>query len=52
MDAQDTALKEQLAIWVQESPSGLWTKLPSTVFLDLKELKTDIPGFSGYAAAY
>jgi hypothetical protein len=52
MDAQDTALKEQLAIWVQESPGGLWTKLSSALFLDLEELEVDITGFSGYAAAY
>jgi hypothetical protein len=52
MDAQDTALKEQLAIWVQESPGGLWTKLSSALFLDLEELVADVAGFSGYAAAY
>jgi hypothetical protein len=52
MDAQDTALKEQLAIWEQESPGGLWTKLSSALFLDLEELVADVAGFSGYAAAY
>jgi hypothetical protein len=52
VNAQDSALKAQLAVWVQESAGGLWTKMSSVLFLDFNELETAIPGFSGYAAAY
>jgi hypothetical protein len=52
VDAQDSALKAQLSIWVQESAGGLWTQLSSTLALDLEELTVGIGGFSGYAAAY
>jgi hypothetical protein len=52
VNARDAELKTQLAVWVQETRGGLWTKLSGALFLDLKELETDIPGFSGYAAAY
>jgi hypothetical protein len=52
VNAQDSALKSQLSIWVQESAGGLWTQLSSTLVLDLEQLTVDIRGFSGYAAAY
>jgi hypothetical protein len=52
VNAQDSALKAQLSIWVQESAGGLWTQVSSTLSLDLEELTASIGGFSGYAAAY
>jgi hypothetical protein len=52
VDSQDGALKGQLAVWVQESPSASWTRMSSALFLDLAQLSTKVPGFSGYAVAY
>lgn len=52
VDTTDAMLKSELAIWVQETPGAPWSKLPSTVFLDVEQLVVAVPGFSGYAAAY
>jgi hypothetical protein len=52
VNGNDDQLRGQLAIWVQETPGGLWTKMSSALFLDLEELEVNVAGFSGYAAAY
>ena len=52
VDAQDDALRAQLSFWVQETSGGLWTKLQTTLILDLREADGSIDGFSGYALAY
>lgn len=52
IDSADASLKTQLHIWGQETPGGVWTRMPSALFLDVEELVVGIPGFSGYAAAY
>jgi hypothetical protein len=52
VDALDTQLEAEVALWVQEIPGGLWTRLTTAFFLDLQSLDGAIPGFSGYAAAY
>ena len=52
VDAKDEEDRKALSVWVQESPGGLWAKVKSALFLDLRELQGGIAGFSGYAAAY
>jgi hypothetical protein len=52
IDARDTQLEAEVALWAQETPGGLWTRLTTALFLDLQSLDGAIPGFSGYAAAY
>jgi hypothetical protein len=52
IDARDAQLEAEVALWVQETPGGLWTRLTTALFLDLQSLDGAIPGFSGYAAAY
>jgi hypothetical protein len=52
VDALDAQLEAEVALWVQETPGGLWTRLTTALFLDLQSLDGAISGFSGYAAAY
>ena len=52
VDAQDEEARKMLSVWVQEAPGGLWARVKSALFLDLRELQGGIAGFSGYAAAY
>ncbi|CAN5912946.1 hypothetical protein BH11GEM1_BH11GEM1_02350 [soil metagenome] len=52
VDVQDEEARTMLSVWVQEAPGGLWAKVKSALFLDLRELQGGIAGFSGYAAAY
>ncbi len=52
VDDKDEQARKSLSVWVQEAPGGLWAKVKSALFLDLRELQGGIAGFSGYAAAY
>ena len=52
VDAADTALRSQLAVWRQEASGLPWAKLSSKVEIEIDEVSADIVGFSGYALAY
>ena len=52
VDAGDVAIQSQLAIWRQEVPGQPWLKMGSVQISNLKELDAELPGFTGYAAAY
>jgi hypothetical protein len=52
IDANDTSLRTQLAIWRQEAPGLPWVKLSSKVEAEADEVSADLLGFSGYALAY
>ena len=52
VDATDTSLETQLAIWRQEATGLPWVKLSSDVEVEVDEVSADLLGFSGYALAY
>jgi hypothetical protein len=52
VDAADTAVRSQLAVWRQEASGLPWTKLSSKVEVEIDEVSAEIVGFSGYALAY
>jgi hypothetical protein len=52
VDAFDSSIRTQLAIWRQEAPGLPWVKLSSKVEVEADEVSADLLGFSGYALAY
>lgn len=52
VDAADTALVQKFSIWRQESAGQPWLKLPSVVVPSVKEVDTQLSGFTGYAISY
>ncbi len=52
VDAADSSLESQLAIWKRESASSPWVKLASIVELEADEIEALLSGFTGYAIAY
>ena len=52
VNASDTALVSQLAIWRRETATAPWVKLSSAVEVELDEVEADLLGFTGYAIAY
>jgi hypothetical protein len=51
-DAADLDIEQRLTIWRQETPGGLFTRLESTVNLELDGVGTSLAGFSRYAISY
>ena len=52
VDAGDAAMLASLSVWRQEAPFQSWFKLPSTVATLVKEVDTQLGGFTGYALMY
>ena len=52
VDATDTQLIGQLAIWRQEAVDQPWFRLTSVVTPGAREIDTLLDGFSGYAISY
>jgi hypothetical protein len=52
VDAADAAMQASLSMWRQESPFQPWFKMSSTVATSVKEVNSQLPGFSGYAIMY
>lgn len=49
VDATDAAMQASLSVWRQESPFQPWYKVPSTVAASVKEVNSQLGGFTGYA---
>jgi hypothetical protein len=49
VDATDAAMQSSLSVWRQESPFQPWTKVSSTVTPSVKDVDTQLGGFTGYA---
>ncbi len=52
VDADDDQIETELAIWRQEVVGGVFERLGSVKFEDLKEIDVDLTGFTRYAIAY
>lgn len=52
VDAEDDAIETELAIWRQEVVGGVFERLGSVKFEDLKEIDVELTGFTRYAIAY
>lgn len=52
VDAEDDEIEDELAIWRQEVPGGVFERLGSVTIEDLEEIEADLLGFSRYAIAY
>ncbi|MEO8089806.1 MAG: hypothetical protein ABI703_05890 [Gemmatimonadales bacterium] len=52
VDALDDQIRQQLAIWKQETPADPFTRLGSVNEVTLEEIDVDIRGFTRYAIAY
>jgi hypothetical protein len=52
VDAADTALVQRFSIWRQEAAGQPWLKLSSVVVPSVKEVDTQLSGFTGYAVSY
>ena len=52
MPAEDDAIETELAIWRQEVVGGVFERLGSVKFEDLKEIDVELIGFTRYAIAY
>jgi hypothetical protein len=52
VDAEDDAIETELAIWRQEAVGGVFERLGSVKFEDLKEIDVELTGFTRYAIAY
>ena len=52
VDIEDDEIEDELAIWRQETPGGVFERLGSVTIKDLKEIEADLLGFSRYAIAY
>lgn len=52
VDATDAALVQKFSIWRQESAGQPWLKLSSVVVPSVKEVDTQLSGFTGYAISY
>lgn len=51
VDADDSTMAENLAIWRQERDGASWERIPSRRIEDLQEVHADITGFTKYALA-
>ncbi len=52
VDAEDDQIETELAIWRQEVVGGVFERLGSVKFEDLKEIDVELTGFTRYAIAY
>ena len=52
VDAADAAMLAALSVWRQEAPFQSWFKVSSTVSSSLREVDTQLSGFTGYALMY
>ncbi|TDJ55735.1 MAG: hypothetical protein E2O47_03560 [Gemmatimonadetes bacterium] len=52
VDAEDDRIETELAIWRQEVAGGVFERLGSVKFEDLKEIDVELTGFTRYAIAY
>lgn len=52
VDATDAAMQSSLSVWRQEAPFQPWFKVPSTVAASVKEVNSQLGGFTGYAIMY
>jgi hypothetical protein len=52
VDANDDAVVSELAIWRQESTSLPWFRQDGVISRGVREVTTQIPGFTGYALAF
>ena len=52
VDAADATMQASLNVWRQEAPFQNWFKLSSTVTASVKEVDTQLSGFTGYALMY
>ncbi|MFN2563611.1 MAG: hypothetical protein ABR499_01200 [Gemmatimonadaceae bacterium] len=52
VDANDSIIETQLAVWRQEAPGQPWFRMPSKIEISIDEVEVDIRGFTGYALAY
>lgn len=50
--SSDDAVKQQLSIWRQETPTAPWVKLSSVVVQEDRLVDALLGGFTGYAVAY
>ena len=49
VDSEDAAMQASLAVWRQEAPFQSWFRMASTVTTSVKEVDTQLGGFTGYA---
>lgn len=49
VDAADLVLLSALSVWRQEAPFQSWFRMSSTVSASVKEVDTQLGGFTGYA---
>jgi hypothetical protein len=49
VDATDASMQSSLSVWRQESPFQAWFKVASTVTASVKEVDSQLGGFTGYA---
>ena len=52
VDVEDDQIETELAIWRQEVVGGVFERLGSVKFEDLKEIDVELIGFTRYAIAY
>ena len=52
VDGEDDDIETELAIWRQEVVGGVFERLGSVKFEDLKEVDVELTGFTRYAIAY
>jgi hypothetical protein len=52
VNAQDTTVENQLAVWVQEVLGGNFTQLASIRIEEFNEIEASVLGFSRYAVSY
>jgi len=52
VDANDSAVEQQFAIWKQEAPGLPWFRMTSTLKVDTEDVEADLLGFTGYAIAF
>jgi len=52
IDANDDLVVNQLGIWRQESSNLPWFKQDGVIIRSAREVKSEIPGFTGYALAF
>jgi hypothetical protein len=51
-DIDDSEIETELAIWKQEAPGQLFTRLSGFIEIELDEIEVKIHGFTRYALAY
>ena len=52
VDAVDASMVSSLSVWRQEVPFQPWFKMSSTVSASVKDVDTELSGFTGYALMY